>query len=412
MDDPILNLALDLLRSPAGSAPELPEALPESGLRDAETLRRLAPHVLARAADLGGRTTLAHMDPPTPEITWATALWNASRNQNLLHPATSPFASEAERLCISWLAPFFGMTGGHFCAGSTIGNLTGLWAARNHKGVKTVFASELAHNSIAKSCDILGLELRLLPADERMRLIPPKEELEGSCLVLTAGTTGGGAIDPLRERHGAAWVHVDAAWAGPLRLSRLHSGLLDGIENADSIAVSAHKMLLQPKDSAFVLFRDYEKVAPAISAGGAYLARPAVGVQGSRSAAAVNLLAFLLSRGRLGVEHVLNKLIRNAEALFSFLEQSGRFVPAVRPVTGVNVFRPLEMDTSALLDRLPPGMFSTLHYRSELWIRSVSANPEADIQQIVTLLDGIRAQRVSGRGMKPSHAADGNSLWK
>lgn len=218
MDDPILSLALDLLRSPAGSAPELPE----SGLRDAETLRRLAPHVLARAANLGGRTTLAHMDPPTPEITWATALWNACRNQNLLHPATSPFASKAERLCISWLAPFFGMTGGHFCAGSTIGNLTGLWTARNHKGVKTVFASELAHNSIAKSCDILGLELRLLPADDRMRLIPPKEELAGSCLVLTAGTTGGGAIDPLRERHGAAWVHVDAAQPGAFGPARRH----------------------------------------------------------------------------------------------------------------------------------------------------------------------------------------------
>lgn len=272
MDDPILSLALNLLRSPAGSAPELPEILPESGLRDAETLRRLAPHVLARAANLGGRTTLAHMDPPTPEITWATALWNASRNQNLLHPATSPFASKAERLCISWLAPFFGMTGGHFCAGSTIGNLTGLWAARNHKGVKTVFASELAHNSIAKSCDILGLELRLLPADDRMRLIPPEEKLAGSCLVLTAGTTGGEPSIPC----GNATARPGSMWTPP-------------------------------------------------------------------------------GPGRCGSAGCIRAC------------------------------------STASRTRIPPGMFSTLHYRSELWIRSVSANPEADIQKIIALLDGIRA---------------------
>ena len=47
--------------------------------------------------------------------------------------------------------------------------------------------------------------------------------------------------------------------------------------------------------------------------------------------------------------------------------------------------------STASRTRIPPGMFSTLHYRSELWIRSVSANPEADIQKIIALLDGIRA---------------------
>jgi hypothetical protein len=42
-------------------------------------------------------TSLAHMDPPTPWITWAMALWNASLNQNLLHEMTSPFATQRRR---------------------------------------------------------------------------------------------------------------------------------------------------------------------------------------------------------------------------------------------------------------------------------------------------------------------------
>ena len=53
----------------------------------------------------------------------------------------------------------------------------------------------------------------------------------------------------------AAWIHVDAAWAGPLVLSEQHKGRLAGIERADSVAVSAHKWLFQPKEAGLVFFR-------------------------------------------------------------------------------------------------------------------------------------------------------------
>jgi len=78
------------------------------------------------------------------------------------------------------------------------------------------------------------------------------------------------------------------AWrrAGPLRLSSEYAHLLDGIEKADSVAVSAHKWLFQPKESAIVFFKDVELAHAAISFGGSYLAKPNVGVQGSRGAAA------------------------------------------------------------------------------------------------------------------------------
>jgi hypothetical protein len=42
-------------------------------------------------------------------------------------------------------------------------------------------------------------------------------------LVLTAGTVATGAIDPLDAGTGAAWRHVDVAWAGPLRLTPITS---------------------------------------------------------------------------------------------------------------------------------------------------------------------------------------------
>ncbi len=277
--------------------------MPESGLGEIQTLAMLAPLVLGQAANLGAATAFAHMDPPTPWVTWALTLWNVSLNQNLLHPATAPVVRNIEQLVISWLAPYFGMQGGHMTPGCTVANLTALWAARENAGVTEVIASEGAHLSIAKAAHLLGLRYRTIASERTGAMIA--EALEGdlsrTVLVLTAGTTSGGRLDPLTLAGRAGWTHIDAAWAGPLRLSARHGDRLAGLERADSVAVSAHKWLFQPKESAFVLFRDVASAHAAVSfGGGAYLATPNIGVLGSHGAAATLLLATLLACGGTG----------------------------------------------------------------------------------------------------------------
>ncbi|OYU74328.1 MAG: aspartate aminotransferase family protein, partial [Alphaproteobacteria bacterium PA3] len=199
----------------------LPREIPPVGMGSTAALNALAPSILGGAARLGEATSFAHMDPPTPWITWAMTLWNASLNQNLLHPATSPVARQMEERVVAWLAPFFGMNGGHMTPGSTVANLTALWAARECAGVTEVVASAGAHLSIAKAAHILGLKFRSVPTDANgsMDATQLPIDLRKSALVLTAGATSTGAIDPLDWAGRAAWTHVDAAWAGPLRLS-------------------------------------------------------------------------------------------------------------------------------------------------------------------------------------------------
>lgn len=387
LPDTGLEHAVNLLRQVSKIQENLPDRFPERGIGEVQTLDLLAPHVFGRAARLDDSHALAHMDPPTPWITWATALWNARLNQNLLHPATAPFAIEAEKKVMDWLTPFFGMNGGHMCSGSTIANLTALWAARDVKGIEKVIASKAAHISIEKAAKILGLPYEQISTNSSGQIDPDKiGDISNACLVLTAGTTATGVIDPLTLAGQAKWTHVDAAWAGPLRLSSTHARLLDGIDKADSVAISAHKWFFQPKDSALIMFRDADLANKAISFGGGYLAVQNIGVQGSRGAAAIPLLATMIAWGKEGITDRIDHAMSMANILATALIKEDNISLWAMPKTGVTVFRPLHMNTEEFYQCLPKGMFSTCMLDNERWLRSVAANPLADIDEIVSII--------------------------
>ena len=83
----------------------------------------------------------------------------------------------------------------------------------------------------------------------------------------TIGTTGTGAVDPVRAvatlaREHGAWVHVDAAWAGVAALCPEHRDLLDGVELADSFCTDAHKWLLTAFDASLLWVRDARPCPP------------------------------------------------------------------------------------------------------------------------------------------------------
>jgi L-2,4-diaminobutyrate decarboxylase len=380
-----LGLLLRELAQPSGGALELPGALPDDGTGELVALERLAPAVLGGARRLGDPGFLAHMDPPTPWVAWAGAQWAAALNQNLLHPDSAPVARELEQRVIAWLAPFFGMSGGHLVPGSSVANLTALWAARELHRAEEVVASAAAHVSVRKAAALLGLGYRAVEVDERQRLRPELAgDLSRAALVLTAGTTVTGAVDPLGAGADAAWRHVDAAWAGPLRLSERHAALLDGIETADSVAVSGHKWLFQPKESALVLFADSARAHEAISFGAGYLAGPNVGVLGSHGAAALPLAATLLAWGRSGTAQRIDRCMEIAARLCELIAADERLELCSGPETGIAVWRPLgDHDLDALRGRMRHACVSLTELDGERRLRSVSANPMADPDLVV-----------------------------
>jgi L-2,4-diaminobutyrate decarboxylase len=357
---------------------ELPSSFPANGQDEEAVFAWFQSKINSKSAMLGSDLAFAHMDPPTPEIAARLVGLNAQFNQNLLHLDLSPFATEAERLVIAWLAPWFGMSTGHMCSGSTVANLTALWRARE-AGAKRVIASVDAHISVAKSAHILGLEFIALPLNPHGQLDRAHlQNAHDAVVVLTAGTTGRGVIDDLQPVD-ALWTHVDAAWAGPLRFTK-HAIQLFGVEHADSVAISAHKWLYQPKESALILFQDPD-AQKAISFGGDYLATPNIGVQGSRGAAAIPLLATLLAWGQTGLAARIEKNIADSETLADHLMRDERVELKQYPETGVVNWRPLRKDIGEISLTLGSTSSKT-KIDGELWLRQVAANPNADISKI------------------------------
>ena len=114
----------------------------------------------------------------------------------------------------------------------------------------------------------------------------------------TVGTTGTGAVDPVRAiagvaREHGAWVHVDAAWAGVAALCPEHRGLLDGVELADSFCTDAHKWLLTAFDASLLWVRDATALPAALSITPEYLRDAA-----SESGAVVDYRDWQVSLGR------------------------------------------------------------------------------------------------------------------
>jgi glutamate/tyrosine decarboxylase-like PLP-dependent enzyme len=135
-----------------------------------------------------------------------------------------------------------------------------------------------------------------------------------AAVIATAGTTATGAIDPLPaiaelcERHGAH-LHVDACYGGPAALADELRPLLAGIEQADSVAVDAHKWLYTPLLGGCALVRDRRRLAGSFATEATYVwlhedLRQGIdfGMHGpdfSRGFAALRIWLSLLAHGRV-----------------------------------------------------------------------------------------------------------------
>ncbi|HXV92027.1 MAG TPA: pyridoxal-dependent decarboxylase [Pseudonocardia sp.] len=295
--------------------------------------------------------------------------------------STSPAATEVEQVLLDQLAGALGLPEVFTFAGGGGGSIQdsassaalvallaalhrtsgGAWRETGVDGRARVYVTDETHSSVAKAARVAGLGTRSLrtvaaaPGSQAMSvdaLAGAMAEdvaagLRPTLVCATAGTTGTGAVDPLRDvatvarRHGT-WVHVDAAWAGVAALCPEFRWLLDGIELADSFCTDAHKWLLTAFDASMLWVRDAAALPDALSITPEYLRNPASEsgavvdyrdwqVPLGRRFRALKLWAVVHGHGLSGLREHIRAHVALAESLAASVRADPAFELAVPP---------------------------------------------------------------------------------
>jgi aromatic-L-amino-acid decarboxylase len=196
-------------------------------------------------------------------------------NPQLASSGSSPVPVAIEAHVVRTLALRAGLpaqSAGHFTTAGSEANYTALVCAltratpgfatdgvRAFAGPPVMYTSRECQPAWFKIVHQAGIgrnALRLIATDARGEMdcaalleTIARDRAAGAVPVLlsaTAGTTGGGMVDPLVPCARIAseqglWYHVDAAWGGAALCSPRLRGVLAGIELADSLTIDAHK---------------------------------------------------------------------------------------------------------------------------------------------------------------------------
>jgi tyrosine decarboxylase/aspartate 1-decarboxylase len=337
------------------------------------------PHVMAR---------LAYM----------LSLWINPNNHALDGGRAS---SRMEKEAVAALADIFGWEThmGHLCSGGTMANLEALWVSSKLQPGQLILASEQAHYTHSRISEVLSLNFRTIPCDNRGRMdIRSLEKLlqqgDVGTVVATMGTTGVGAVDPLQEilelRDKYEFrIHADAAYGGYFVLAdNLEVATrrnLDCLRNADSLVIDPHKHGLQPYGCGCILFKNpsvgafYKHDSPYTYFSSAELHLGEISLECSRpGASAVALWATqkllpMVEKGAFASSLANSR--RAAVALFEKLRGDSRFLTIMPPELDIVVWA-IRAKKASQISRLSRKIFD-LAAQQELHLAVLNYSSDA-----------------------------------
>lgn len=174
---------------------------------------------------------------------------------------------------------------GFLTSGGTLANVTALLTARSviveddvwENGSKNrmgIMVSEQAHYCIDRAARIMGLGsegIIRLPVNDKFQvdveqLNEKYQEAKDKgvqifAIVASSCSTSTGSYDNIEAfakfaHEKGIWLHVDGAHGGAAIMSKKYSSLVDGINNAHSIIIDCHKMMMTPTICTAVLYKN------------------------------------------------------------------------------------------------------------------------------------------------------------
>ncbi len=273
-----------------------------------------------------------------------------------------------------------------------------------------VYVSSQSHSSVEKAALLAGFGrsyVRSIPVDDAFAMRPDAlaaaiaadraAEIVPCAIVATTGTTTTTAADPLgpigaiAREHGA-WLHVDAAMAGSAMILPECRRLWDGVEQADSLVINAHKWLGVAFDCSLYYVRDPEHLVRVMSTNPSYL-QSAVdgrvknfrdwGIPLGRRFRALKLWFMLREQGAEALRARLRRDLENAK----WLEAE------VRKTPGWKILAPVVLQTVCVRHE-PDGVAGErLERHTQAWAERLNASGTAYVTP--AKIDGSWMVRVS-----------------
>jgi L-2,4-diaminobutyrate decarboxylase len=253
-----------------------------------QTPAELFTDVLANSISIHHPNYIGHQVGATLPVAALADLTGALINNGMAIYEMGAAGSAIEKVVIDVLLKQVGYdenADGYMTSGGTLANLTALLAARKtmasadiwqegHNEKLAVMVSEEAHYCVDRSLRIMGFGsegIIKIPVNSQFSMDASLLEkylheaksngIKVIAVVGSAPSTSSGMYDNLVEignfcKQHKLWFHVDGAHGGAAIFSEKYKSLTNGIAMADSVVIDAHKMMMTPALTTFLLFRN------------------------------------------------------------------------------------------------------------------------------------------------------------
>lgn len=329
---------------------------------------------------------------------------------------------------------------GFITSGGTLANLTALLSARQVKVKEDVWENGLqhklgimvsseAHYCVDRAARIMGFGSEgviKIPVDAQYRMKVDKlneyyedavkKGIQIIAVVGSAPSTSSGMHDDLVEiarfaKKNNLWFHVDGAHGGAAIFSKKYQHYLNGIDQADSVVIDGHKMLMTPSILTFLLYKNKKHANSTFAQKAQYLLASdeedkwydiaLKSFECTKRLMSIQFYILLQMYGEKLFDEFVTKLYDLGKNFSKMLQMHPDFQLAVEPDTNIVCFRYFENKLSdAQLDHinrkirqhlLEEGEFYIVQTRlnNQVFLRTTIMNPGTQLVHFESLLNKL-----------------------